>query len=256
MSTQPSQEQSELLAGVRDEWLALGTSTKPADRGRCEWAVRSSIESAGHETHSMVFIWVDSPMAGVLASTYVGFALSEAMNQPMTTQLDAALTRNVPGAKKVRREVDDVEWLARNAVHAQVATELKARDPEWEQKKSDIGNYAWDQVWQTVGDPIYDHAFGDEARAADGLFEDNLKPWSDAMMEGQFGAGSMAALDAMYLLEDVDITPFEGIRRLAANCSWWWAYEVGAVLCERPTRFEVAGNHVTIEYRDGWTVRT
>jgi hypothetical protein len=91
---------------------------------------------------------------------------------------------------------------------------------------------------------------------SEGLFEDNLGPWADSMMEGQLDAGAMAALDAMHLLENFDVTPFEGIRRLASNCSWWWAYEVGAVLCEHPTRFEVAGTHVTIEYRDGWTVQT
>jgi hypothetical protein len=59
----------------------------------------------------------------------------------------------------------------------------------------------------------------------------------------------------MHLFDDVDITPFDGIRRLAANCGWWWPHEVGAVLCERPARFEVSGAHVSIEYRDGWKVQ-
>lgn len=255
MTNEPSQEQSELLAGIRDEWIALGTSTEPADRPRAEWAVRSAMQSAGRETHSMVFIWVDSPMAGVLASTYVGFAMSAPAKQAMTTQLDAALVRNIAGANDVRSQVDDTIARVRNAVHAQVAAEMQARGPGWEQRKRDIGSYAWDQVWQTVGDPMYDHAFGDQARAAEGLFEDNLAPWADAMMEGQFGAGAMAALDAMYLLEDVDITPFEGIRRLTSNCGWWWAYEACAVLCDHPARFEASGDAISIEFRDGWTVR-
>lgn len=256
MTNGSSQDQSDVLSGVRDEWVALGTCTEPADRSRAEWAVRSAIESAGHQTHSMVFIWVDSPMAGVLASTYVGFALGEPMKQLMTTPLDAALSRPIAGAEQLRHEVDDTVWRARTAVHAQVAAELTARGTGWEGRKRDVGNYAWNQVWETVGDPMYDQIFGKEASAADGLFEDNLAPWADAMMEGQFGAGAMAALDATYLLDDVDITPFDGIRRLASNCCWWWAYEAGAVLCERPARFEVAGEHLTIEYRDGWTVRT
>jgi hypothetical protein len=256
VTNEPGQEQTELLAAVGDEWLAHGTSTEPADRPQAEWAVRAAIESAGRQTHSMVFIWVDSPMAGVLASTFVGFAMSEPMKQPMTTQLEAALGRSPASATETRARVDDTVWRARNAVHAQIAVELQARGPEWERRRRDIGSYAWDRVWQTVGDPMYDHAFGDQARAADGLFESNLAPWADAMMEGQFGAGAMAALDATYLVDDVDIAPFDGIRRLASNCGWWWAYEAGAVLCERPARFEVSGDTTIVEFRDGWTVRT
>jgi hypothetical protein len=178
------------------------------------------------------------------------------MKQPNDDAGRHALARNMASATTLHREIDETVWRARNAVHAQVAAELTARGPEWERRRRDIGNYAWDQVWQTVGDPMYDHIFGDDARAADGLFENNLEPWADAMMEGQFGAGAMAALDAMYLLEDFDVTPFDGIRRPASNSSWWWAYEVGAVLCERPARFEVSGARMSIEYRDGWKVQT
>jgi len=58
------------------------------------------------------------------------------------------------------------------------------------------------------------------------------------------------------VLPGLDVAQFDGIRRLASNCSWWWAYQLGAVLCERPARFEVFGKHVTIEFRDGWTVQT
>jgi len=94
-------------------------------------------------------------MAGVLASTSVGFALEEPMKQRMMKPLDDVLARNVPGAKKLRREVDDTVWRARNAVHAQLTAELDARGPEWENWKRDIGDYTWDQVWQTIGDPLY-----------------------------------------------------------------------------------------------------
>jgi hypothetical protein len=168
--------------------------------------VRSAIESAGRVTHSMVFIWVESPMAGVLASTYVGFALGEPMTRRMTAPLDTVLIRNAPDTEELRREVDGTVWRARNAVHAQVAAELTVRGPEWEQRKRDVGNHAWDQVWQTIGDPLYSQGWEQDAQRSEGLFESNLEPWADAMMEGQFSAGAMAALDAIHLLDDVDIT--------------------------------------------------
>ena len=74
------------------------------------------------------------------------------------------------------------------------------------------------------------------------------------MMEGQFSAGTMAQLDALSLLNGLDIEPFKGLQRIARNCCWWWAFDVGAVLCERPTKIDINGNRVTMEFRDGWRV--
>lgn len=45
-------------------------------------------------------------------------------------------------------------------------------------------------------------------------------------------------------------------RHAARSCCWWWAYDVGAIFCERPARVPLSGKHVTVEFRDGWTVRT
>ncbi len=42
-----------------------------------QWAVLSGYDAIGHGTGSHLFIWADAPMAGVIASTYVGFALDE-----------------------------------------------------------------------------------------------------------------------------------------------------------------------------------
>ena len=253
---QPDQDQRDLLAAVQADWLSVGASTEPADRKKAELGSWEAYEAIGEEVMPTLLIWVQSPLAGVLATTYVGFALGDPLKPRMTTPLKEALTANDPAAHEVRRAVEQSVWHGlRNAVHRQVAAELATRGPEFEQRKRDIGNYTWDQVWQEVGDPIYDHAFGKEARAADGLFEENLKPWADAMMEGQFGAGTMAHLDALDVLGHIDPQPFTGIRRAARSCGWWWAYDAGVIFCERPSRVEVSGKHVTVEFRDGWTVR-
>ncbi len=124
----------------------------------------------------------------------------------------------------------------------------------WRRKKKDIGNYAWDQVWQTIGDPIYSQGWEQDARRSGGLFEKNLKPWAHAMMEGQFSAGTMAQLDALSMLNGLDLEPFKGLQAIARNCCWWWAYDVGAVLCERPIKCEIDGKRVRMEFRDGWRV--
>ena len=110
-------------------------------------------------------------MAGVIASTYVGFALDEPLKPKLMKQLKTATSPNIPAAKEIRRAVDKQVWHgARNAVHKQVTAELETRkaNADWQRMKKDIGNYAWDQVWQTVGDPMYSQYF-EETRGRRGL---------------------------------------------------------------------------------------
>ncbi|WP_319457256.1 MULTISPECIES: hypothetical protein [unclassified Mycobacterium] len=260
MANPPDQDRGRTLEEIRSQWLELGTAcveTSERERERCEWAVRSAIEAVGGETHSFLSLWVPSPMAGVLAAASIRGGLGDPMGARIKEHLAAGLTRAVPGAQRVRREVDATVQRARDAVHAQVAAELLARGPQWEQMARDMGNYAWDRVWQVIGDPVYTNCgFDERAHESIERLEENLEPWSDDMMEGQFGAGAMAQLDAMHLEGGVDVSEYEGIRRLAVRCSWWWATDSAAVLCEHPVRFEVSGEHVTVEFRDGWTVRT
>jgi hypothetical protein len=99
--------------------LRVGLSTTPAERERTQWAVLSAYEAIGHGTGSHLFIWVDSPTAGVIASAFVGFALNEALKPKLTKQVKDATSVNVPAAKDIRRDVDKDVWhKVRNAVHS------------------------------------------------------------------------------------------------------------------------------------------
>lgn len=60
-SLTPAQEV--ILAQVREEWLAHGLSTEPADRPAAEAGVRRAYEIAGLSPPATV-VWCDSPMAG------------------------------------------------------------------------------------------------------------------------------------------------------------------------------------------------
>jgi hypothetical protein len=123
-------------------------------------------------------------------------------------------------------------WRVRNAVHTQVAADLAMRDtdPQWQRRKHEIGNYAWTRVYERIGDPGYTYyGHEDNARESDGLVQENLKPWADAMMEGQFSASTMAQLDALDLLTELDSHRFRacsGSRRTAVGGgptppAWW-----------------------------------
>ena len=235
MNRTPTDHDRERLAAILADWLSQGLSTAPADRKKTESAVLSAYEAIGHGDGSHVFIWVDSPMAGVIASTFIGSAMDEPLKPTLVHQLADATSANVAAAQQIRRNIDKQVWyVAREAVHKQVTAELQTRhtDAKWQRKKEDIGNYTWDQVWQTVGDPLYGQYFEDDAHASGGLFEENLEPWADAMMEGQFSAGAMAQLDALNQLTAIDLTAFQGLQQIARNCCWWWAFDTGAVLCD------------------------
>ena len=66
----------------------------------------SAYEAIGHGTGSHLFIWVDSPMAGVIASTFVGFALDEPLKPKLMKQLDDATSVNVTAAQQIRKDID------------------------------------------------------------------------------------------------------------------------------------------------------
>jgi hypothetical protein len=171
--------------------------------------------------------------------------------------VDAAVAVNNPAAQQIRHDVDATVWRVRNAVHTQVAADLvtRANDPQWQRQNYEIGNYAWARVYDAIGDPGYTYlGFEDNARESEDIFEENLKPWADAMMEGQFSAGTMAQLDALNLLTGLNLAPFQGLQRIAQNCCWWWAYDSCRVVSERPTMISVDGDRVTMEFRDGWRV--
>src|SRR3990167_2501349 len=98
---------------IRDEWLAVGLSTVPANRAEAERGVRLAYNVAGLEAPSLM-IWVDSPIAGCVGA-----------------------------AMQVWDQVGD---QVRTQVRAQVW------DQVWTQVGAQVGDQVWTQVWDQVGD--------------------------------------------------------------------------------------------------------
>lgn len=63
--TELNEAQLAAIPRVRDEWLAHGLSTEPANRPEAENGVREAYEAAGLEPPKLI-IWCDSPMAGAV----------------------------------------------------------------------------------------------------------------------------------------------------------------------------------------------
>ena len=111
-------EQEAMLAQVRDEWLAVGLSTEPANRPAAEEGVRQAYRRAGMEPPSVV-IWLGSPYAGCVAS--------------------AMLSQGQVGAQ------------VRDQVGAQVGAQVWAqvRDAVWGQHEA--GYLGWCDAMQLIG---------------------------------------------------------------------------------------------------------
>jgi len=73
-------DQTAALATTRDEWLAHGLATGPADRAEAEAGVADAYRAAGLETPRTV-IWLDSPMAGSIAAWMLTTAQAQVRDQ-------------------------------------------------------------------------------------------------------------------------------------------------------------------------------
>ena len=117
-------EQEAMLAQVRDEWLAVGLSTEPANRPAAEEGVRQAYRRAGMEPPSVV-IWLGSPYAGCVAS--------------------AMLSQDQVG-DQVRGQVwDQVRVQVWDQVRGQVWDQVG--DQVGDQVRGQVRGQVWDAVW-------------------------------------------------------------------------------------------------------------
>ena len=130
-------EQEEILPAVRDEWLAVGLSTEPADRPRAEHGVALAYRAVGLEPPSLV-LWLRSPLEGV-----VGAAIGDQVRAQVGAQVGA----------QVWAQVWDQVWAQ---VRAQVRAQVKAQvwDQVWDQVRAQVKAQVWDQVEDQVRDQV------------------------------------------------------------------------------------------------------
>jgi hypothetical protein len=120
-------EQEALLPVVRDEWLAHGLSTEPADRAKAEAGVAAAYREAGLEPPRII-VWLDSPFAGCVGSW-------------MLTQVRDQVRGQVWG------QVGDQVWD-------------QVRDQVWGQVWGQVGGQVWGQVGDQVGDQVWGQVGG------------------------------------------------------------------------------------------------
>src|SRR3990167_8359953 len=132
---------------IRDEWLAVGLSTVPANRAEAERGVRLAYNVAGLEAPSLM-IWVDSPIAGCVgAAMQVGAQVGDQVWDQVWDQVRAQVGDQ--GWAQVGAQVGDQVWdQVWDQVRAQVG------DQVWAQVGAQVGAQVWTQVWAQVRDQV------------------------------------------------------------------------------------------------------
>jgi hypothetical protein len=99
MITGLTPQQAAMLPGIRDEWLAHGLSTQPADRPAAEQGIRVAYRAAGLNPPRFI-IWLGSPWAGIIGQAVAPGIIAEILGG----QVDGQVRDQVDG--QVRGQVD------------------------------------------------------------------------------------------------------------------------------------------------------
>jgi hypothetical protein len=255
-----SRAQAEHLSVLLDKWLAIGLSTQPAERGRAEVGVRMAYRAAKLEPPAHV-VWFESPLAGVLATSWFARGLGSSTPQGSLRQIKEQVKAQVGTlvAEGVGHEVGEP---VRDRVWDRVLTRIEHRVGRR------VGNDAWreirSRIWGAldrglralVRDPI-SAQLGSQLRSQVAALA-QLRHCAN----GQFDA-SWAGLYDTFRAFGVTavIGELDGICTLTQSCGWWWPFKGLCVLTERPTcleRDEEGRLHSTsgpaLAYPDGWSI--
>ena len=233
--------QADMLPAIRDDWLAIGLSTAPADRMAAESAVQSAYRAAGLEPPRLV-LWLDSPMAGA-----IGAAILAQVGAQVRAQVWDQVRDQVRA--QVRAQVEDQVWdqvedQVAAQVWAQVAAQVGAQVRA--QVRDQVAAQVWAQVGAQVRAQVWDQVEDQVSRAAYGAH--------DASWLGFYHAFARCGLAAM-------IAPLTGLLDLARSAGWWWPFRGAVILTERPTHLCRDEEHrlhsetgPALRYPDGWGI--
>ena len=143
-------DQATLLPAIRDEWMAVGLSTIPADRVAAEEGVKLAYRAAGLDPPRII-IWLNSPMAGAIGAAMLA---SDQVGAQVWDQVGA----QVWGAQvraQVWAQVWDQVWAqVRDQVRDQVGAQVRdqVRDQVRAQVRDQVRDQVGAQVWAQVRD--------------------------------------------------------------------------------------------------------
>lgn len=278
MSTQPRLEQlppelENALPQIRDEWLASGLSTKPANRPLAEEGVRKAYVSGGLPPPAHI-VWLDSPFGGAIGAAmlakmatlgdlkgHIDIDIDDEARLPQVRETGAAssieasasLIWHQMGAQllqNLRGKVDLSQgWvlydLLRGSKHSAAVNGSHAASNEQLENAQ--------RVWDALGRRLLSEMGGDFAsEVREQLFRAGY---------GQHDVSWLAFYDVFARAGIEACKRLEGLMQLARNAGWFWPFRGLCIITERPCqlhRDERGRLHnlsgPAIQYPDGWAV--
>ena len=233
------------LVEFRDEWLAHGLSTEPADRKRAETAL-DAMYAAAKLPRPSLRIWLRSPLEGAIGSVVLGQI--KGTRKTVGAQVGDQVRAQV--GDQVRDQVGDQVWAqVRDQVRDQVGDQVgdQVRDQVWDQVWAQVGDQVWDQVWDQVRDQV------------------GARVWAQVSWYCGYGlhdANWLAWLDYFERVVALKFTvPITGLLESGRSCGWYWPYAGAVLFTERPNRLRRddqnrlhSDDGAAIRYPDGWGI--
>ncbi|MFI0821066.1 DUF6924 domain-containing protein [Streptomyces sp. NPDC021098] len=216
------------LDKVKDDWLAHGLATAPADRTEAEAGVVDAYRAAGLQP-PMLIIWLDSPLAGAVGAWMLAGA--EGPRPQVEARVRARIEAQVRAQIRDRSAAGtgDRLWTRiRNQVGEQVRVLLREG---FEGRVA--GAFDENQVWDRVHGEGFWERVRDQVRAQ---VREQFGTEIPRSLPGQHDVEWLAGWDyfrAHWSVTEAD--PLGGIMRVARSAGRWWPFEHAVVLTERPT---------------------
>jgi hypothetical protein len=206
---------------IREQWMAIGLSTEPADRPRAEAAVRRAYRRAGLPD-AVRMIWAGSPMGGA--------AIAESLSSRASGPRATAEVVNIATHQVTRRASRSIGHELVTRIAGAVSHPLAAR--------------VTDQIWRPINQQVAPHV---------------TQPI--AIPEyGQHDAAQLAFFAALGQ-NGLDVSELDAVMEVAQCCGWWWPFDDVCVLtdrcavlaCDERGRLH-APDGPAVVYPDGWTI--
>jgi len=231
-----TEDDTELMARVRDEALAAGLSTEPMDREVAKESIIDVYADAGLPP-PVIWVYLDSPYAGYWAAQRLSRVWDQVGAQVLAQLWDQA-------EAQIWDQVED-QVLAQ--VKDQVGDQVK--DQVWDQVGAQVLAQLWDQARAQIWDQVEDQVRIDVWRCEYGQHDSALLSYFEFFRRKGL---------AEFLAETERLHP---LWRIAHSAGWWWPFKGACIITDRPCVLNRDQNHrlhcetgPALLYRDGWGV--
>ena len=256
--TKLTRAQKAMLPAIRDEWIAIGLSTEPADRPRAEAGVRLAYRAAGLPEPKQI-VWCGSPLAlcltHALLKTSVGASVGASVGDSVEASVGASVWDSVWASvgASVRDSVEaSVGASVWDSVWASVWASV--RDSVEASVGASVGDSVWASVWASVRDSV-------EASVGASVW---ASVWASvrASVRGQHEAHWLAFYEAFARFGLAPkVEPLQGLMGVARSSGWFIPCASLCLMSERHhtlRRDDEGRLHCAtgpaVAYPDGWEI--